>query len=71
MTLLGKNGHGQWKHDPQIVRKRVIIGLILGGVLVLAALTFVLDYFVVLSPPKPTFYEEDLQERDRFVCSSR
>ena len=71
MTLLGQNGHGQWKHDPDRVRRQTIIGVVVGGTIVLAVLIFVLVYFVVISPPKPDIDNEDsLQSIDNFTCSS-
>ena len=71
MALLGQNGHGQWQHDPQLVRKRTIIGIAVGGTLALAILIFVLVYFVVLAPPKPTYQsEEDSLEKNHFACLS-
>lgn len=72
MALLGQNGHGQWQHDPQLVQRRTIIGITVGGTLALAVLIFVLVYFVVISPPKPPSDEskDESLENDRFACSS-
>lgn len=71
MALLGQNGHGQWQHDPQLVRKRTIIGITVGGTLALAVLIFVLVYFVVLAPPKHTYQqEEESLENNHFACLS-
>ena len=66
MQLLGQNQHGQWKHDPQLVRRRLIIGLSIGGVVLLALIIFGLVYLVVLNPPKPPKEEED---QTFFGCS--
>lgn len=72
MALLGQNGHGQWQHDPQLVRKRTIIGITVGGTLALAVIIFVLVYFVVLAPPKRTYQseEEESLENNHFACLS-
>lgn len=69
MTLLGQNGHGQWKHDPQLARRRTIIGITVGGTIVLAALMFVLVYFVIISPPNAS-QGDFTEEKEAFVCSS-
>lgn len=70
MALLGQNGHGTWQHDPELVRRRTIIGVVVGGTIALAVLIFVLVYFVVLSPPKSDIDNENsLQHVDSFICS--
>lgn len=53
MVLLGQNQHGQWKHDPHLIRKKIVLGLSIGGVVLIALLIFLLIYLVVLNPPKP------------------
>lgn len=66
-----------WQHDPDLVRKRAVLGVVFGGLTLLIVIAILLVYFLILKPGKQDDgkYDgkddgkDDTKEKKVFACN--